>query len=150
MLYFYTLKSELKNEEIISAIKNYKAIAIRPELALLRVFISFGFGKAQEDFGKKKNAANAFPIEWLLRIACTRSIKKAIEFCTPDSDAIGVVGERPIPKKILAKIGRRYKTRLNGKMLGEVANQYGISRISLVKYPLEKLLEEKCIVSFLE
>ncbi|MFH0971654.1 MAG: hypothetical protein V1835_03745 [Candidatus Micrarchaeota archaeon] len=150
MLYFYTLETELKNEEIISAIKNYKAIAIRPELALLEEFISFSFAKAQEDFRKKINVANAFQIEWLCRIGCSRNIDKAIAFCKFDCNTVGIASKTPIPGRILKRIGKEAKLGLNRGIEGEIMRRYSITESSLVKYPLEGLLMEKCVVSFLE
>jgi tRNA threonylcarbamoyladenosine modification (KEOPS) complex Cgi121 subunit len=150
MLNFYSLKTHLKNEQIISAIKDYKAIAIRPEIGVLEEFISSCFERAKEDFTYKRNVAEKFQIQWLCRIACTRNIKKAIGFCEKKTNAITIISENEISFDILKSIGEEYKFELNQNAKEKLLKEYSIPKISLAKYEFQALLEEKSLISYLE
>jgi tRNA threonylcarbamoyladenosine modification (KEOPS) complex Cgi121 subunit len=150
MVHFYFLETRLKNEEIISAIKDYKAISVRPELGALEGFVGFCFEKALEDFRRKENAADDFAIEWLCRIACTRNIRKAVEFCGWKGKVVAIASGRQIPKNKIPELGREIKFALTEKIILRLAGEYAVPAASLKKYPLEEILVEKSAVSFLE
>lgn len=149
MLNICFLETHLKNEEIISAIKDYKAISTRAELGALKEFLGFCFEKAREDFGRKENAADDFAIEWLCRIACTRNIRKAKEFCEWKGGIVAIASGIRIPKKIISKIGRETGYSLSEEKISKLAGEYSIPENARKKYGLEGILEEKCVISFL-
>ena len=150
MVHFCFLKTRLRNEEIISAIKDYKAISIRPELASLKGFIGFCFQKAEEDFVRKENVAKDFAIEWLCRIACTRNIGKAVEFCLREGEVAGIASKIKIPKRIIDAVGTGVKFPNSRKALMVLRTDYAIPAGVNKNLKFENILKEKCIVAFLE
>jgi tRNA threonylcarbamoyladenosine modification (KEOPS) complex Cgi121 subunit len=151
MLYFYSINSHLKNEEIISLVKEYKGIVLSPDLAVFKGFVKYCHQLAGEDFGNKQNIADGFAIEWLCRIACSQNIKNSIEFCKPANENISIVSELKMPEISLKKIGNKLKMDSpSQKLISDAAKKYGIPQSAQKKYGLEQLLKEKCLTAFLE
>ncbi|MEK6953590.1 MAG: hypothetical protein AABX01_01170 [Candidatus Micrarchaeota archaeon] len=147
---FYFIKTRLKNKEIISSIKEYKAISIRPDLASLKGFISAALLAAKADFSRHENVANDFAVQWICRIACKRNINQALDFVMPKGDVVGIASENPLPKSVLSKMGLPIKYSNSKTALQNIASEYSIPPKALEKYGLEDLLIEKSIVSMLE
>jgi tRNA threonylcarbamoyladenosine modification (KEOPS) complex Cgi121 subunit len=150
MLYFYSIELLLKNEEIISLVKEYKGIVLSPDLAVFKAFIGYSHQLAREDFENKQNIADGFAIEWLCRIACSQNIKNSIEFCKPASANISIVSELKIPEILIAKFGKKIKMNSpSQKLISNAAKKYGITESAQKKYGFEQLLKEKSLTAFL-
>ncbi|MFH1443101.1 MAG: KEOPS complex subunit Cgi121 [Candidatus Micrarchaeota archaeon] len=157
MLHAYVLETDRKKEEIIGLLKDYKAIAVRQELALLEEYAAYCLLKAKSDFKSNANVAKEFRMEWMCRLACTKNINKAIDFCQMESGKVGILSEEGIPEAVLEKIGRPGKKSGKGQKAvldenteGKICSLYSIPKNSLAKYGLQGLLREKSAVSFLE
>ncbi|MFH1750501.1 MAG: hypothetical protein ABH863_02380 [Candidatus Micrarchaeota archaeon] len=150
MLNFLFLDTRLDNGDIIRAVKDYKAISIRPELAALGHFVKFCHGLARKDFANGENAARDFALEWICRIACTRNIKRAAAFCDGKGGIVGIVSEGRIPEKTISVIGKRARFRMEGKTPAMLAKEYSLPERFGDAHLLQKMLVEKTIVSFFE
>ncbi|MEK6843614.1 MAG: hypothetical protein AABY04_03935 [Candidatus Micrarchaeota archaeon] len=146
MLKFYCLESNLKIEEIITLVKEYKAIVLRGELAYLRDFIGFCNKQARKDFLEKTNIAKQFELQWILRIACKKNIGQALDFTKPRNGRIAIVCEKAIPGKIMGKIGIPLEIENTAKILEKLSEEFGMTKAAKEKYPLEELLIEKSLV----
>ncbi|MBI5224585.1 hypothetical protein HY989_01825 [Candidatus Micrarchaeota archaeon] len=146
MLQIYCLNSNMKIEEIITCVKEYKAIVLRAELCLLKDFLGFCNRQAKQDFLDKTNIANQFELQWILRVACKKNIGQALDFTKPKNTKIAIVSEKAIPGKIIGKIGTALEFENTDEMIEKISQEFGITKAAKDKYPLEKLLIEKSLM----
>lgn len=71
--------SELNKDELIKKAREKNIWLFDENSILCRDHIKFAFFHAKKAFEEKRNIAKSFDLEILLRAACTKQIKKAIE-----------------------------------------------------------------------
>jgi hypothetical protein len=128
------------------------ALVTRSEFGFLPRLVEYSFLLAFKSFPLGKARARTLELEWLLHLAATRSIDRALELTRPRTSKVALATSAELPAELLAGLGAPYEPSPHEReaSLAKLAELYAFPALALEAYPLEDLAVERSVLSLLE
>jgi len=128
------------------------AILTRCEFGVLPRLVEYSFLLAFKSFQLGRGRAKSLGLEWLLFLAGTRSIEKALDFTQPRSRRVMLASSAELPPELLASLGRPFEPPEHEKQewISFLCKEYGFSKKALETYSCEDLAVERSTLSLFE
>lgn len=128
------------------------AIVTRVEFGLLPRLVEYSLLLAFKAFPLGRARARSLDLQWLLSLAGTRSIERALDFTKPRSKIVVIAATGQIPEGVLSSIGKQVSIGGSDEegALARLASDYGFTKKALETYSCEELAIERSVLSLFE
>ncbi|HEV8289950.1 MAG TPA: hypothetical protein VGQ00_03305 [Candidatus Norongarragalinales archaeon] len=146
----YFVETERNVTEVVAVLKKQRVepfIVLRPELACFDALLDYSLFLAYKAFQLGKQRARDLSIQWLLYLAATQHVDKALQFTTPNGRVFAIASDKKIDAKTLKQIGKEKAFTCPAHAKKEIAKHYGVTGKALERYAPEELIREKIAIA---